>query len=208
MLKLRPIPSFLSPIIATLIVAIILLTSLFLAPSSALANDKNKEYLAQRIKAAFILNIARYVQWPNGMANSELNLCLYQINSLGAASRTIASKKVRKKPLTIKIIDSFDNKQNCQILFLSQEQMKQLIADFKGLSADEQQQQYPLLFSEGLLSIADKSQTNSFERNIEPSLLISLIRQNKRLGIEIDLSTLERSKLKLSSELLKLSKRK
>jgi hypothetical protein len=63
-----------------------------------------------------------------------------------------------------------------------------------------------VLYDQHVLTIGDLSDKRSRTTKIN-GVIICLIRQANRIGIEINMSSLIHSKLKLSSELLKLSKR-
>lgn len=162
-----------------------------------------------RIKAAFILNIARYVEWPQLPTtnnNKQFMLCFYATNPLGKAIKTIHKKRIGKYRLDYQVIDSLSQKTSCNMLFLSQEQMLELANFSRNKTVAEMKQQYASLFDENLLTLGDLSDKPQQMDKIE-GIMICLIRQATRIGIEINMSSLNNSRLKLSSELLKLSKR-
>jgi len=65
---------------------------------------------------------------------------------------------------------------------------------------------YALLFDKNVLTMGDLSD-NPKSTNANTEIIINLIRRKTiRIGIQINLSTLNKSQIKFSSELLKLSK--
>jgi len=162
-----------------------------------------------RVKAAFILNIARYVEWPDTHKNSEdkeFQLCFYRKNPLGPAIKSIHNKRIGSKRLRTHIMDSLDQLNGCNLLFLTQTQMAEIADQIAGMTDAQVADQYALLFNENILTMGDLS--NQVDRKVKiEGVTICLIRESTRIGIEINMSSLNNSNLKISSELLKLSKR-
>jgi len=65
---------------------------------------------------------------------------------------------------------------------------------------------YALLLDQNVLTMGDLSESTDTANKFE-GVIICLTRRVSRIGIEINMPSLNNSKLKLSSELLKLSKR-
>jgi hypothetical protein len=192
------IPLYLLPII-----------SLLFSSMLAVVADSRTER-TNRIKAAFILNIARFTQWPKKtIPDTEGNyqLCFLNKNPLGSAIKTINNKRIGKRRLQINSISSLEHNSGCHILFLTQRQITEISADMEHQSRQENQQRYHLLFDENVLTMGDLSeQMNPTKKNT--GTLINLIRhKSTRIGIYINSSTLNKSNIKFSSELLKLSKK-
>jgi hypothetical protein len=203
----------------SLIVLICLLNAGF---SLVLANDSVKDNSTanqmQRIKSAFIFNIAHYVTWQNFLQDknkASIKLCFFKYNPLGNAINSIAHKSflisinhnVKKLPVSIsaQVINTLSINNHCQILYLTQDQVNSISLK-RSLSYDSaQSSKYSLLTSKDLLIIADSSHSKSFDYDLD-QVTIYLIRQGDRLGININHTALSRSNLKLSSQLLKLSK--
>jgi len=173
----------------------------------AIADAKTER--TSRIKAAFILNIARYAEWKdNSILNIEKNyqLCFLEKNPLGTAIKTIENKRIGKKRLNIQNIPNLEHNNGCHILFLTQNQIFEILTDMGNQSTQEKQKRYNLLFDKNVLTLGDQTEKTRSTKNFS-GVIINLIRhQNTRIGIEINISTLKKSKIKLSSELMKLGK--
>lgn len=164
------------------------------APAGARADSADLR--AMQIKAVFILNIARFVEWPESAFPSEqtdIKLCMLEEDPLGGALEMIRQRKVGDRPLEIWTIDDLEQREFCQILFLSREQLDAMIAEDVPLGYPHQ------------LTIADLTDSEDTEP-LNGRALISLIRRDARIGIEINVDVAEKAELRLSSELLKLGK--
>ncbi len=75
-----------------------LLLSLLLV-SPALQAQASNEY---RLKAAFIYNIARMVEWPESASADKLKICIYGEDLFDDALETIKNKTVKNMPLDIR----------------------------------------------------------------------------------------------------------
>jgi YfiR/HmsC-like len=164
-----------------------------------------KALLNDRVKAAFILNIARYVEWPENRLHNEVRLCFLNKNPLGSAVNNIRNKHIKIHPLEIRTIPSLQLHNDCNILFLTQQQMIDIAAQLKNKTPAENKEKYSLLFTKDVLIIGDLSTKTTNTEKIE-GVMVFLTRQKTRFGIEISRKVLTNSSLILSSELLKLSR--
>jgi len=163
---------------------------------------------AQRVKAAFIFNIARYVTWPEyhySLDIQTVKLCFLEKNPFGLAIASIKNKHFGNKKMLVQYIPVLDKKFNCQILFLTQKQIGRIAYSMKNKSLEESRDRHSLLYKKNVLIMGDLSDSS---QNIEKldSIVIYLIRQGTNIGIEIIMQSLRNSTIKLSSQLLKLSK--
>ena len=83
-------------------------------------NSQPTEY---QIKAAFIYNFARFVDWPTqdfADASSPLIIGVLGKNDFGfSLAQTINGKTVYGHPLQFKLLPSLSQATNCQVLFIS-----------------------------------------------------------------------------------------
>jgi hypothetical protein len=161
----------------------------------SLANAETEDERVDRVKAAFVLNIARFVSWPKEAPEHEgspLQLCLYQNNPFGEAIRTIEGKIVNKRPLQISLIQSLAQSDSCRLLLIGPDEMPNF--------SEESQQ----AADRPLLTIADLTDTDPPPPH-QPAL-VALVRNGARIGFEINLAKARRAGLQMSSNLLKLAK--
>ena len=83
-------------------------------------NSQPTEY---QIKAAFIYNFARFVDWPTQVfadASSPLIIGVLGRNDFGPSlAQTISGKTVQGHPLQFEMFPSLSQATNCQVLFIS-----------------------------------------------------------------------------------------
>jgi len=168
----------------------LLLSAPLLWPDSVLAQHTDE------VKAAFILNIARFVEWPDeqlGGKKQSMQLCLYRRNSLGAAVGTIRGKQVAGRKLVIRTIDSAVEGRGCHILFIPPGELHRFGRERSGFAGRP------------LLTVTDLT-TGWRGRSAHPDILIALVRDGAHMDFEINLGAVRRSGLQVSSELLKLGR--
>lgn len=163
-------------------------TSLFSAPSSA-ENILAREYF---LKAAFLYNFARLVDWPDGTFQTDsdqFQLCLIGTDPFAEALHPIQNKKVRGHPLRIQRIMSLNDVQQCHMLFISRSEKNRLNEIIQATSA------YPILTVSELADFAEhKGHIRLFVSN------------NNKLSLEVNLNAIKASNLNISSRILSLAK--
>ena len=156
--------------------------------------ELNVDRTAQ-VKAAFILNIIRFVSWPDEshkQQNAPLLLCLYRAPLRNHAINIIDGKKASGKTINVVMINSLSMSQSCHILLVS----KDAIGSFVG-------EMHPGL-DRPMLTIADFTEQKSvhaFHRDI----LVTLVRNGSGIGFQINLRKSRQVGLRMSSKLLKLA---
>jgi len=168
------------------------------APLALEARDRSDIERIDRVKAAFILNIARFVTWPPEVFADQpgrLSLCLYRGNPLAPAIETLHGKKVGGRRLEITHIMRLAEADACQILLLAPYQLDEFAA------AEHARPGPP----PPLLTIADVS-ANHDPQTRHHHILVSLIRSGTHIGFEINLAKARQAGLRLSSRLLKLAR--
>ena len=167
---------------------------LLMAPAAGADNDSLR---SQRVKAAFILNIARFVSWPESAFDgpgAPLLLCLYRGNPLGVAIDSIRGERAVGRRMAIAEVSSYDESEACHILLVPAARLE----DFSG-ELDE-----PL--ERPLLTVADLTLESHPEEGHRHPVMVTLVRAGTRIGYEVDLQQVRRSGLRMSAELLKLAR--
>jgi len=163
-----------------------MLAILWVLPNGALSAAIS-EY---RIKAAFLYNFAKFVDWPSddtGQEKKEFKIGILGDDPFGSEIEVIDNKQVRGMPLKILRADSLNELGGCQIIFLSagvQDELKAII---------EQMQDRPVL------TVGD---TKGFAHQ---GVIINLIKADNRIRFEINTAAADRAGLKISSHLLRLA---
>lgn len=162
----------------------------------AVAAEKGERRI-EHVKAAFVLNIARFVTWPPEVFEGnggELNLCLYRRDSLGDGADVVSGKRVGGRLLKIKQVDKLVSDSGCHILLIAEQEYAKY------------QRTVTSNVLHPLLTIADMTGDGASRGVSRPGVLINLIRNDTRIGIEVDLAQARNAGLKFSSHLLRLAR--
>lgn len=138
-----------------------------------------------QLKAAFIYNIARMVEWPN--TGEELVLCFFGEHKFGDTLKSFKNKNVRNRSLRIHKAVPFEEIPSCNILFVSdgdQAVLNEIQPKTKNLP---------------ILTIGD---TEGFAKN---GGMVNLVSRGERIKIYINLKIAKQAQLKISSKLLSLA---
>jgi hypothetical protein len=116
--------------------ASLLLTVAFVAPIVHPQSGESGEY---EVKAAFLFNFAKFVQWPSASFSgpqSDFDICLFGDDPFGKSiDDVLRGKVVGDHPVAINRCKSFSEIGHCQIVFVSLSEGKhlsQILAALKG----------------------------------------------------------------------------
>lgn len=143
------------------------------------------------VKAAFLYNFAKFVEWPAGtFENPEapVVLCILGKDPFGPALRTIENKTVGKRKLFIVKRLELSGKENIHILFVSTSEKKNAASILSALR------------NRPVLTVSD---TQGFAHS---GGMICLIKADRKIRFEINVRAAKLSGLKISSRLLKLAR--
>ncbi len=174
--------------VVTLIFFLFIFFVMFSDTPSVYAKQKNKEYY---VKAAFILNFAKFTKWPSDVffnSTTTLNLCILGKDPFDEALKTIEGKTVKERKLTITKSSSIDDINECHILFISTSEKDELSEIFLKIK------------DRPILTVAE---TGNF---CQSGGIVNFIVVKNKVRFEINVDAAKRKGLKISSKLLKLSK--
>jgi len=143
-----------------------------------------------QVKAAFILNFARFVEWPPDAFTDGGSLVVGLVGDdpFGGALDQLNGSTVNGRHLVIRRLRATDNLRGCQILFVSSSERSRLgkiIDSVRGAS---------------VLTIGELPQFN------QVGGAIRFIVQDSKVRFEINSGATGQARLKMSSKLLALSK--
>jgi hypothetical protein len=165
-----------------------LLAALLLAVPGAAPAQTAEEYA---VKAAFLYNFAKFVDWPPAAFPdpSNLKICVLGDDPFGGSLETVAGEQVAGRKLNVVRTDSTSKLAGCQILFISRserERIPQILAAVKGSP---------------VLTVGD---TQKFA---DDGVIINFILEGSKVRFEINTDSAERARLRISSKLLQLARR-
>jgi hypothetical protein len=146
----------------------------------------------EEIKAAFLFNFARYVEWPeNAFASSAtpVSICMFASEGFsGVVSQIVSGKNVGDRPVAVSILEDLSLTGDCHILYLDSASELSSQALIEGLSETH------------VFTVSDR---RGFA---EEGGVANFFRLGDRIRFEINPSAAERAGLKISSRLLRLAK--
>lgn len=157
------------------------------APNGAQAQS-SQEY---EIKAAFLYNFVKFVEWPSGAlpeTSDTITVCVLGDDPPGDALASINGKTVKGRRLTTRRIEPVKGIESCHVLFVSssaQSRLPQVMQDLRGTS---------------VLTVGEA------ERFIPSGGIINFVIERNKVRFEINPVGAERAGLKLSSQLLSLAR--
>jgi hypothetical protein len=176
----RPIRTF-RPLITAIGVACLLLT--------CGAEEPTPEY---KVKAAFIYNFAKFIEWPDGhFAGADTPFVIAVVGNDpfgGALDQSVAGKAVGTHPVKVEHFASADNLGNCEVLFIP------------GNDDDTEAKVIAKLGDKSVLTVGE---SDHFDAN---GGSIRFFTDDNKMRFEINTDATDAAKLKISSKLLKLAR--
>jgi len=144
-----------------------------------------------QIKAAFLYNFAKFVEFPKQSLAPEDREIVIGIIGNDPFGRilddTVAGKKVDNRGFVIKRFASFDEIKSCHVLFISSSEQGNVAEILKKLDGL------------GILAVSD------FASLPDDGVMINFIVKSNRVKFEINLNAAQKAGIKISSKLLKLA---
>jgi len=144
-----------------------------------------------QVKAAFLYNFAKFVEWPPGTFSSPsdpIGICIAGVNPFGSTLDTmVQGKKMGERVFAVRRIPDTQQAKECQILFIGGTEWKRLRSLLDALKG---------------AAILTVGETDDFTA---AGGMIAFQLAGPRVRIQIDLETAEHSRLKISSKLLSLA---
>jgi len=149
--------------------------------------SKPSEY---EVKAAYLYNFGRFVEWPNKVASSagdSFSICVLGEDPFGRILGALAGQTIGGKQVVAKRISKPLDASNCRIVFISLSEEKQLNDTLVTLG------------KVGVLTVSDMPQFS------QRGGMIQFVLEGNKVRFEINLTAAENAGLTLSSELLKVA---
>jgi len=166
----------------------VLLCAAWISPARAQANP-SVEY---QVKAAFLLNFAKFIDWPESAfrdPKAPITVCIFGHDPFGSAlDEIVRGKNINNRELLARRINDLPELKTCQLIFVSEKEEKRLpeiLNSEKSASA--------LVVGEG-------------EDFAERGGSVQLFLENNRMRFAVNVDAIQRSRLTVSSKLLALAK--
>lgn len=154
-------------------------------PSAAPGQTSN-EY---QVKAAFLFNFAKFIEWPSDAINGQLVLGILGDDPFrGSVDQIVRGKLANGYRLTVRRLKWGDNLRNCNILFVSSSEQKRLPQILEALRGAN------------VLTVGESSHFN------RAGGIIRFFIQDKTVRFEINPDAASQTRLRISSKLMALSR--
>ncbi len=150
------------------------------------APDESLEY---RVKAAYLLNFTRYVEWPTPPASTtRLSICVMGTDPFGRIlDATVAGRTVQGRPLQVRRVQSGPEARGCEVVFVSREKWRRDPESLKALAGA------------GSLTVGESEQ---FARS---GGVIGFVLRDETVRFVINAAARDRAGLRISSRMLSLA---
>lgn len=167
---------------------VLLLLLQFLLPGAFVvrADDTALEY---KVKAAFLLNFAKFTTWPDTSFSKDsprIDICIAGPDPFGSSLGDLESKQIGGKPIRVHRIPSLTHPAHCHVLFISRSERLNYRA-------------YVTSLPEGVLTVSD------IQGFAASGGIFEFITRNDRLSFKINNKMAKRQGLLISSSLLNLA---
>jgi len=141
-----------------------------------------------KVKAAFLYNLGRMVEWPENASSGDLVMCFFGEESFGSELDSLKGKSIKDRTLKFRRGVQLDSMEGCHILFISDEEEENLEEIVSIL---------------GNLPVLTVGESDLFA---ERGGIVNLPQIKGRIRIEININAAQAAGLKMSSKLLTLGK--
>ncbi len=168
---------------------ILAMVGALLTTAAVLAGDAS--YTEYQVKALFLLNFAKYVDWPTEAfadANAPLIISVVGEDHFGdSLQKAVDSKIVNGRPILIRQVVTDDDLAKCHILFISDSEKSRLPAILEKVRGKP------------VLTVGES------EHFAESGGVIGFVRKDGKIRLEIDLNPARLAGLRISSKLLSVA---
>jgi len=165
-----------------------LLAAVCLLMSASRGNCEDASFKEYQIKALFLFNFGKYVDWPAAAfpsTNTPITIGVLGTDSFGDnLQHDIDGKTINGRPLVIKHLSSDSDLSGCQILFISDSEAARMGGILEKASA------LPILT------------VGEDEQFAQKNGIINFVIKDGKVRLEIDLTTAKKAGVKISSKLL------
>ena len=139
------------------------------------------------VKAAFLYNFFKFVEWPAADERGVFELCLMGEDPFGDALSSLEGKQAQQRTVRITRNAATGQARSCHLLFIGEQAENRLASVLRALE------------NAPVLTVGD---TEGF---VAAGGMIGLVMADNRVQVEINLRAVEKAGLKISSQLLKLA---
>ena len=144
------------------------------------------------IKAAFVYNFAKFIEWPDSQEDTSdkpMVLCILGKGPINAAFDSLKGKKLHNRPLKVQHVSEAKDAKGCHILFVTSSEKKKVKRVLDTFAENP------------VLTIGD------MEGFVSNGGVIELVMDERRIRFDINIKAAKKAELTISSRLLKLARK-
>lgn len=151
------------------------------------------ERIEYRLKAAFLWNFAKFIEWPPSAFTNETAPFIIGVlgtNPFGEElEQTVRGKQISTHPITVQLFRTAAEAKHCHILFVSTSENSRLAEIFKTLRDGP------------VLTVGE------YDQFTQKGGMINFVREGNKIRFQINDAAAQAAGLKISSKLLSLAVR-
>jgi len=159
--------------------------------SVSVADAQEKSVVVEyKIKAAFLLNFAKFINWPEGSFskdNQHFKVCVLGENPFGSALSAIETRTVDNRKIDLSYVDDVKQAGRCHLLFISASEKNNLVEIQKALA------------DKTIIMVSD------IDGFVSSGGIIEFVTRDDKLAFKINLSRAREQGLEIHSALLNLA---
>ncbi len=159
--------------------------------AAELTVDSRDQLEISKIKSAYLYNFLKYVKFNHGEQDSNLkeyNVCILGSDPFGSALDAMSGRTAKGVSVNVKRVKNIIDAKTCHIVYVSESEQNNLSSIIESLQK---------------LSILTVSDIDNF---VQAGGIIGFIGENKKIGIEINLTNARLSNIRISALLLEIAK--
>lgn len=170
-----------------LIICLVLFAALSASQYASAESPALSEY---QVKAAFLYNFLKFVEWPEGgptAPNAPITLCILGNDPFGDIMNGLKDKQVEGKKVVVRKMRSASSLRDCQAVFISESEksnVESITELARGLH---------------ILTLGDT------ERFAQKGVIINMYMENNKVRFEINIDSARQAGLRIDSRLLNLA---
>jgi hypothetical protein len=145
-----------------------------------------------QVKAAFLFNFAKFIEWPPDTFPSEktpIALCVFRYDPFGSAlDEVIRGKAINNRELSARRIDELSQLKGCQVVFVSEREDKLLPETLNSVKGTN------------VLLVGESAEF------AERGGAVQFFLEENKLRFAVNVDAVQRAHLQMSSKLLALAK--
>ncbi len=148
-----------------------------------------KEFDEYEVKAAFLGNFLKFIDWPKkDREGSNYRICIYGSDPFGQYTENIETTKIRGKPVQVKRLSALKAVNECSVLFISSSERRRVSSVLDAVRD---------------LDVVTVGDTEGYAKQ---GVMFNFYIEASKVKFEINLASIKRSRIYVSSQLLKLGR--